>query len=126
MQDARRSFGKKSDGHHATIRLPCAPRIFCVVSDRTDNTLYLELTEAKSLPFRFQMSMDSSPLVFNCEIKSQRGSKIVATYQTSDSACPGAGEQLFQRRASSPAESASTLDDLKAWTGFRPSRGFKS
>ncbi len=123
MLETRRSFGRRSDAHHATIRLPCAPRIFCMVSDRTENTVYLELNEARSLPFRFQMTMDSSPLVLNCEVKSQRGSKIVATYETSDSWCPEADDQRLSKQM--PPD-VSSLDDMRAWTGFRPSRGFKS
>ncbi|MDX2309279.1 MAG: hypothetical protein NW216_13645 [Hyphomicrobium sp.] len=104
------TFGqRKSGAFHGTITLPGPKRVFCSVTSRTYNAIYLELRETASIPFRFRVEFETRASPVDCEVKIQRGTSVIAFI---------VGEAAIASPRAAASHQPVTLEDFNEWAGM--------
>lgn len=75
----QRQFGRRTTCVHGWIKVPHRPKIACMVRNISASGALLEVSDPQSLPYRFQLLVETSNLEADCEVK-HRGQHSVGVY----------------------------------------------
>lgn len=104
----RRQFGRRTTCLHAWIRIPGRPPLACIVRNLSVQGAFLELPMPEWLPYTFQLRIDASRFVADCELR-HKGAR-------------GCGVMFADELPIFDALADSRVLDSETWTGqFAPS-----